>query len=416
MRMFVACVLLACYCFPSLFQAQRLLHRMVCDNDQHANYYDYSYQEEEQSAQQRRGSSASSSASSSVLKNHHHYHDRTKNGENADDQNSNVVVDRRHNVWNDFTIPGKEEEIHLHHTNNNNVTKNESSASTTSSSVPLTKKQQELLYFVLTMPERRQRVERVLTAVPGLTRVHYVEGLRGQDLTLRRLEDDGVIRRRQSSFFNYCPLTMNQVAVHLGHLRMLELFRDEFPDEEMAVFLEDDILPRGDRDDFAAQVQAIVQDAPPAWELINLGRCRATCQQQQQQQQQPDNNDNNNNETDVTKQAAYHYIPRYEQCRTAFVVHRRGLNKLLRLSLPLEQLPGDKHWHALSMNRAVQAYSSIPSIATQSRNETGSYLRVVYDSLHECAEDDPPLRQQIVAFVRSWSYRMVSQIVYGTVM
>jgi hypothetical protein len=278
------------------------------------------------------------------------------------------------------------------------------------------------------MPERQERVERVLSTIPGLRpgQLRYVDGVRGRDLTYAQLEQDGAIRRSTSQrYLPYSfPLTTNQVAVHLGHLQMLQLFRDVYIDDDVGIFLEDDILPlssttttsttssiddRGELDhddyDFVARVRRAVRNAPVGWELLNLARCRAVC-----------DDENADDTTSSTTASLFRYIPRYEQCRTVYAVHRRGLDKLLTKSLPLAQFPGDKHWNSLSLDRNIQAYSIAPGLATQSRNETGSYLRVVYDQLHECAHDDPPWHRQAVAFVTSWTKRTVSRIAYGTVM
>lgn len=334
MRCWVLCLVLLCYAFPSLFQAQRMLGDM-CANQKSSNPRDDS-------------SSSSSSSFFSVT---------------AEAGTLLVKSDSTHRDVDSSSIasvlPSRTAEEHDH---------------------------PKLPYFVLTMKERRRRVEHVVED-SGLSRVNFVEGVRSTDLDIRSLEADGTIKR--SSYIFPFPLSMGQVAVHLGHLRMLRVFEEHYEDDDIAVFLEDDIVPH---DLFDEKIREIVRRAPVSWEIINLGRCRAVC--------------NGNDET---------FSPKFEQCRTAYVVHRRGLSKLMNLSLPLEKNPGDKHWNALSISRAVEAYS-VPTIATQSRNETGSYLRVVYDSLHECASEDPPLSHRTIAYVKAWAYRTISHIIWGAVM
>jgi hypothetical protein len=377
MRYFVALVLLlACSCFPTLFRTHRLLQTMiVLQRDPHFEH---------------NGGSSSSAAV---------YHD------DADNERRPEPLSSQHQPEEEVSRSSFLLQLHDQQQQNDDPSR-------------------PFPYFCLTMPERQERVERVLSTIPGLDRqLRYVEGVRGRDLTFGKLEQDGAIRRSTSQRYFLpltFPLTTNQVAVHLGHLQMLQLFRDEYIDDDVGIFLEDDILPLSstsvindtgkqldqDDDDFVARVRRAVRDAPAGWELLNLARCRAVC----------DDNDVDDTTTTTAASLLFRYIPRYEQCRTAYAVHRRGLDKLLTMSLPLAQFPGDKHWNALSLSRMVQAYSIAPGLATQSRNETGSYLRVVYDSLHECANDDPPWHRQAVAFVTSWTKRTVSRIAYGTVM
>ena len=112
--------------------------------------------------------------------------------------------------------------------------------------------------FVLTMPTRLQRAKQ---ATQHLTNVHFVPGMDRtkmniEDLVAEKILDWNTIPIHQAKY----PIKLGQIAVHLGHIRMLYEYRKVLHLFDYAIFLEDDIEVLSK--DFERQIEHINATAP----------------------------------------------------------------------------------------------------------------------------------------------------------
>ena len=147
-------------------------------------------------------------------------------------------------------------------------------------------------------------------------------------------------------------LNNGRIACHLSHMKTLKTFLQS--NNKNCLILEDD-LEMSNRDDVINNFVDVVQSLPSDWEYVNLGRCWDFCHKDK-----PVNN----------------WLVKSQNplCRHAYLVSRRGAQKILDYCLPMKGYAGDMHYTEMVRKGLLNAYSTKIQIFLQNRKQLGTNL------------------------------------------
>tara|TARA_B100001093_G_scaffold419599_1_gene411202 strand:+ start:765 stop:1553 length:789 start_codon:yes stop_codon:yes gene_type:complete len=158
------------------------------------------------------------------------------------------------------------------------------------------------------------------------------------------LKQGQIFKQKESG--NFSGLTNGRIACHLSHMKTLKTFLDS--NKKNCLIFEDDIKMT-DPKITIAKFKQLLQYLPNNWEYVNLGRCWDKCK-----------NDLQINKCLVKSERAL--------CRHAYIVNRKGAQKILNHCLPMRGYPGDWHYAKMTKYKLINGYSSIKPIFFQNRN------------------------------------------------
>lgn len=189
---------------------------------------------------------------------------------------------------------------------------------------------------VITLEKRKEYISKVLTRL-GLNYTLF-DAVLGKDLDLQSLIQQGLLDKNHS-FKN-----ANEVACYLSHITCVKEFYES--GRETVFIFEDDIEYSKDS---VANVKKCMEVVPSDWELINFGRCWASCSGESQGSRVVKSND---------------FL-----CSHSYAINRLGAKKILDNSFPAK-VPLDVFYKDLcnpQSQNPIISYVSSPRIFEQRR-------------------------------------------------
>lgn len=147
-------------------------------------------------------------------------------------------------------------------------------------------------------------------------------------------------------------LNKGRIACHLSHMKTLQTFLKS--NNKNCLILEDDIKIT-DSQQTLDTLNKVLNSLPKNWEYVNLGRCWDHCHK----------------DKPVNKWLVKSQNP---LCRHAYLVSRRGAQKILDYCLPMKGYAGDIHYTEMVRKGLLNAYSTKIQIFFQNRKQFGSNL------------------------------------------
>lgn len=210
---------------------------------------------------------------------------------------------------------------------------------------------------VITLEKRKEYISKVLTRL-GLNYTLF-DAILGKDLDLQEMTLQGILDKHHT-FKN-----ANEVACYLSHITCVKEFYENQSADTLFIF-EDDIEYNKDS---VASVKKCMEEVPSDWELINFGRCWASCYGESQGSRAVKSND---------------FL-----CSHSYAINKSGAKKILDNSFPAK-VPLDVFYKDLCNTQSqnpIISYVSSPRIFQQKRagnsEEFASSLQN-NDSCQEC--------------------------------
>jgi GR25 family glycosyltransferase involved in LPS biosynthesis len=167
--------------------------------------------------------------------------------------------------------------------------------------------------------------------------IDFIEGFNQDDVDLKLMESmttfdntwdfgDGRIREAYSQDY----AREGEVACTLAHRRALESFLHQDPKTEIALLLEDDSTPLSPA--ILDEIDELLAVAPQEWDFIQLGRCwDLWCEKDEVMDSVAEFGAKEPGSTPI----ALYESRGFELCSHAYLVTRRGAEKILQYSLPV---------------------------------------------------------------------------------
>ena len=204
--------------------------------------------------------------------------------------------------------------------------------------------------YVITLPERKKYIKNVMNNIN--LHCEYFPAILKKNIDKNQLVASGVLSY-QNKFKND-----GEIACYLSHISVLKKFLSS--NAENCLIFEDDLkMPESP----PTNISKIFSTIPSDYDIIYLGRCWDNCQKNV-----PVNN--------------FIVKPHNPYCTHAYGVSRKGANKIIALSKPLEY-PIDNILAKSIFTKKLIAYAISPSIFFQNREELGSSLNNI-NRLQEC--------------------------------
>jgi len=171
---------------------------------------------------------------------------------------------------------------------------------------------------------------------------HYFPAIPKDSLDKNKLVSSGFLSP-------YNKLNDGQIACHLSHISVLKKFLES--NSRNCLIFEDDLkMPEVDNLNLSEMFSSIPSD----YDIIYLGRCWDNCRKS----------------TPINGLVLKCYAP---QCRHAYGVSRKGAQKIIELSQPLEKA-GDLTISKYVSRGQIIAYAPRKSVFFQNREQMGSNL------------------------------------------
>ena len=210
--------------------------------------------------------------------------------------------------------------------------------------------------YIITLPARQQHVKH-------FTDTHAVQATIVESLTVNNIDINWLHKIADHSTMVSVP----RVLCHASHIATLELFLAS-PHQTCLVF-EDDVMahitPTEGVSRYQRRLQTVLTTLPVDYDVVYLGYCWDICKKR----------------THVSEHVVRPFIPK---CRHAYMVTRRGAEKIIAISTPLRTLPGDTIVGMAVRNKLLVAYAARQPLFVQNRHQLGSTLGN-HDALKFCS-------------------------------
>jgi GR25 family glycosyltransferase involved in LPS biosynthesis len=174
--------------------------------------------------------------------------------------------------------------------------------------------------------EHLEKVFPVVDFVEGFDKTKLDLGLMESAKTFDKTWDYKDHRIREAYSQDYCQ--EGEVACTLAHRRALEDFLHKDPETEVALLLEDDSVPISPT--ILEEINELLTVAPKGWDFIQLGRCWDLWCDREEEEDPVVSFGGTDKET-----IALHESRGFELCSHAYLVTRKGAEKILQYSLPV---------------------------------------------------------------------------------
>lgn len=194
--------------------------------------------------------------------------------------------------------------------------------------------------YVITLPQRRGYIQNIMNIIK--VKCHYFPAISKASLDKNRLITSGFLSPNNK-------LNNGQIACHLSHISVLKKFLAS--GARNCLIFEDDLkMPELNNQNLDKTLSLI----PSNYDIIYLGRCWDSCQKAKF----------------LNEFVLKCYSP---QCRHAYGVSRKGAEKIIRFSQPLDKA-GDLTISQYVSKGQIIAYAPKKSIFFQNREQLGSNL------------------------------------------
>lgn len=246
--------------------------------------------------------------------------------------------------------------------------------------------------YCIAIPERKERAKRTLNSV-GIYPV-FMNPVLKTSLNRDQLIRSGFLSRTSI-------LNEGRIACHMSHLNVMKDFLSK-PLNTCTIF-EDDIMTQFSKKEITdivnsleADIKRISKDDKYDWDILYLSKCWDQC-------------------NNIKKLGKYLYDTPNPVCRHAYVVTRRGAQRILAETSYMDKLPGDEMYRKLIKDQKLKAYSCAPQLFWQNRQSIGimkSNLGNDNLNIPECLTTGNRVTVAIMNFMRPDILRfIVSQLV-----
>lgn len=207
--------------------------------------------------------------------------------------------------------------------------------------------------YAIVMPNRKKYIEKLMTALK--IDVEIVGAVNKNQTSKKDLITSKKISKNSK-------LTLGRICCHLSHLKVLNKFLENKKNKTCLIFEDDLKIP--ERPEYInEEMKIVIKDLPKDWDLLNIGKCWEECNKMKY----------------ITK----NLVRSYPYCRHAYIVNRKGAEKIVSNTLPIKNLTGDQMYKSMSKKNELLIYSSVLPLFTQNRSKFGSELNN-YDILGNC--------------------------------
>ena len=198
--------------------------------------------------------------------------------------------------------------------------------------------------YVITLPQRREYIQNIMNTIR--LKCHYFPAIPKASLDKNKLVTSGFLSPHNK-------LNDGQIACHLSHISVLKKFLAS--NSRNCLIFEDDLkMPEVNNLNLSQMFSSIPSD----YDIIYLGKCWDSCRKT----------------IPLNGLVVKCYAP---QCRHAYGVSRKGAEKIIKLSQPLEKA-GDLTISTYVSKGQIIAYAPKKSIFFQNREQLGSNLNNLF--------------------------------------
>ena len=199
--------------------------------------------------------------------------------------------------------------------------------------------------YVISLPERKQGVLETLKKLDIVPNVY--DAFLKKNINRDELIEIGFLSSRSK-------LRDAQIACHYSHIAVLKKFLKS--KHETSLIFEDDIVSSLSPGDLQTELKKVMNNAKYLdYDIISLGRCFDICRP---------GSERVGNLVKVI----------YPRCMHAYIVNRKGAQKIIDLTVPLYDLPGDEVLPRAISNGLLNYYASEENLFLQNREDYGSTL------------------------------------------
>ena len=198
--------------------------------------------------------------------------------------------------------------------------------------------------YVIALPKRKKHME-------DLMKKNNIQYEIVDAITPETLSKDKLLRKKYIS--KECNLNDGRIYCHMSHIYIMkDIIKNNYKN---GFIFEDDI----DKNDFNnitdKRIKLALNNLPKDYEIFYISKC-----------------------WDIKKRNIkinnYIYRPYRPLCRHAYGVSNSAAKKIVKYTLPMKYLPGDKMYSQLILNKILNAYSTYNQLYHQNRKIFGSTL------------------------------------------
>lgn len=220
---------------------------------------------------------------------------------------------------------------------------------------------------VITLPDRKDKMKTIMNQLN--IKPFFFDAVLKDKLTDERLLNEGFIKHG-------CDLNKGRIACHYSHIEVLKRFLKS--NNKTCFIFEDDLTVPDDLNLLKERFKHIHNQLKHNsdlnnWDIINVGRCWDNCKTQTYILNK------NGNMPGIVKSD----MPK---CRHAYAVSRKGANNIIKYSLPLYNIPGDRTIALQGQKNNINIFSITPPLFYQNREEFGTNLDNNAKHLSECSK------------------------------
>ena len=220
--------------------------------------------------------------------------------------------------------------------------------------------------IIITLPKRKEKMKSIMNSLKIAP--IYFDAILKDNLNKNELIKSNIIT-------NDSDLNIGRIACHLSHITVLKKFLEAT--SETCFIFEDDLYKPDNLSELKTQFNQInfyiknnklLND----WDIINFGRCWDNCDNQQ---------------IIIKKQGNIPAIVKsdFSKCRHAYAVSRKGAENIIKNTLPLSNIPGDRLIALHNQKNNINMFSLSPPIFFQNRKDFGTNLGNFAPKSNECA-------------------------------
>ena len=214
--------------------------------------------------------------------------------------------------------------------------------------------------YVIVLDERKKYIANIMSKY-NINPI-YVDAILKSSINKQKLISDNVLSPNNYRETDGNPLLYSQIACHQSHCKVLSNFLSS--NAKNCLIFEDDISePKYDLKFIDNVLANLYKSLPDNYDIVYFGKCYEFCDKV----------------ININKYLGKCYRP---YCRHAYSVSRKGAEKILKMTIPMK-MAGDQMIAKLIRENKLNAYSSIPTLFYQNRNDLISTLNNG-DDAREC--------------------------------
>lgn len=219
---------------------------------------------------------------------------------------------------------------------------------------------------VITLPHRKQQMQQIMNNLNIYP--YFFDAILKDTLTEQKLLDENFIKKGSD-------LNKGRIACHYSHIEVLKRFLQS--DHKTCFIFEDDIANNNNITKLKNDMEYIYNQINNnnqliGWDIINFGRCFDNCETQQYIVNKKDNFPG------IVKSE-------FPKCRHAYAVSRKGAENIIKYSLPLDNIPGDRNITLEGQKGNINIFSTTPPLFFQNRKDFGTTLGNYAKHVDECS-------------------------------